>query len=76
MIDRSVTIAATPIATQMKKNSNLRQDARSSRATILRTKLIVGIRDPWSGIRPLRGLPSAPGASSATRHGRLEARWT
>ena len=32
MIERSETIAATPIATQTKKNTSRRQDALSSRA--------------------------------------------
>ena len=41
MIDRSVTMAATPMATQMKKNSRRRQDARSSRAAIRKTKSMV-----------------------------------
>ena len=38
--DRSATIAPTPIATQTKKNSSRRHDARSSRAAIRRTKVM------------------------------------
>ncbi len=39
MSERRVTIAPTPIATQMKKNSRRRHEARSSRAVMRRTKL-------------------------------------
>ncbi len=39
MRERRVTMAPTPIATQTKKNSRRRHDARSSRAVMRRTKL-------------------------------------
>src|SRR4029453_5668234 len=54
IIERRVTIAATPIATQIKKNSSRRQDARSSRTTIFRTKLMKPVRDPGPGPRRAR----------------------
>jgi hypothetical protein len=38
MTDRSATMAPTPMATQMKKNSRRRQEERSSRTVIRKTK--------------------------------------
>ena len=44
MIERSATIAPTPMATQTKKNSRRRHDARSSRSAMRRTNLIAARR--------------------------------
>src|SRR6186997_853008 len=49
--DRSSTIAPTPIATQTKKNSSRRQEARTSRSAIRITKFMI-----FRGASPL-GLP-------------------
>ena len=51
IIERSATIAPTPMATQTKKNSSRRQDARISRHAISRTNFMI-----FRGASPL-GLP-------------------
>ena len=60
--DRSATIAPTPIAMQMKKNSRRRQDERSSRAIIRVTNIIAPPPARGSGLRSPSGHPAAPAA--------------
>ena len=62
--ERSATIAPTPIATQTKKNSSRRQEARSSRTVMRRT----------NRISPRPGRWRRPAASGSRRRGRHAAR--
>ena len=59
MTDRSATIAPTPIAMQMKKNSRRRQDERNSRAIIRVTNIIAPPPAREPGLQSPNGHPAA-----------------
>src|SRR5215510_4076371 len=69
MTDRSMTIAPTPIATQRKKNSRRRHDARISRSAISRTNVII-FRGAFAPRTPLHvhSLAASPARSVHVAH--------
>ena len=71
--DRSATMAPTPTAMQIKKNSRRCQEARISRTAMNSTNLTVLLRESWF---PVQSSLRRPGARRVTRaaHPRLRPR--